>query len=347
MKHTYAAIDSIENAVRDFHNSSSPRLYNAIADYLGQSTGSEWKLESTFNTQFINPNTTPMGSIGFDGSAVVTGKVDNLILNFFTKYHPLTTVKTEWKTGVTNNRRGALFTLLLKDAQGNLVLHETAAIRGPHDQIEKPSVDVFKALRDASEKALSDLASPSRTKEALVAAINQQTGMNWRLAEAPLAAGSVRKGTFAATFPSFTLAEQLSAAVYDGLKGYYDDRLVVRSDMFVGYIGNARCMQFTIAARVSEENVFVIKAIMTLDDTSMFDEIPDDAMPSIVHIMESIPDAGDRSRNEPVYLMSAKATRSLLDGHAMDRSLDEIRRVSKQSGWSDVQAFGQQLLFIS
>lgn len=78
--------------------------------------------------------------------------------------------------------------------------------------------DVFKALRDASEKALSDLASPSQTKEALVAAINQQTGMNWKLAEVSLAAGSVRKGTFAATFPSFTLAEQLSAAVYDGIK---------------------------------------------------------------------------------------------------------------------------------
>ena len=347
MKYTYVAIDSIENAVRDFHNSSSPRLYNAIADYLKESTGSEWKLESTFNTQFINPNTTPMGSIGFDGSAVLTGKIDNLVLNFFTKHHPLTTVKTEWKTGVTNGRRGALYTLLLKDAQGKLVLHETAALHGPHDQIEKPSVDVFKALRDASEKALSDLASPSQTKEALVAAINQQTGMNWKLAEVSLAAGSVRKGTFAATFPSFTLAEQLSAAVYDGIKGYYDNRLVVRSDMFVGYIGNARCMQFTITASVSEDSVFVVKAIMTLDDTSMFDEIPETLAPSMMHILEIIPDAGDRSRNEPVYLMSAKATRSLLDGHDLGHSLDDIRHVAKQQGWSDVQAFGQQLLFIS
>lgn len=68
---------------------------------------------------------------------------------------------------------------------------------------------------------------------------------------------------------------------------------------------------------------------------------------TISKLAESIPDSGDRSRNEPVYLMSAKATRFLLNGQALDRSLDDIRRVAVQQGWSDVQAYGQQLLFIS
>lgn len=81
-------------------------------------------------------------------------------------------------------------------------------------------------------------------------------------------------------------------------------------------------------------------------ETFMSDNFPVD-FAFLSSLRESVPDSGDRSRNEPVYLMSAKATRSLLDGYKLDRSLDDIRRVAKQQGWSDVQAFGQQLLFIS
>ncbi|ANZ50366.1 hypothetical protein PHOBOS_176 [Erwinia phage vB_EamM_Phobos] len=64
-------------------------------------------------------------------------------------------------------------------------------------------------------------------------------------------------------------------------------------------------------------------------------------------ITAAIPDSGERSRNEPVYLMSAKATRSLVSGSSLDRVLDDVRHVAKQQGWSDVQAYGHQLLFIS
>ena len=81
-------------------------------------------------------------------------------------------------------------------------------------------------------------------------------------------------------------------------------------------------------------------------ETFMSDNFPVD-FAFLSGLRKSVPDSGDRSRNEPVYLMSAKATRSLLDGYKLDRSLDDIRHVAKQQGWSDVQAFGQQLLFIS
>lgn len=348
MKNIHSAIDGIENAVSNFHNSSSPRLYNAIADYLGKSTGSEWKLESTFNTQYAKPIDPQMDSIGFDGSAVLTSRIDKLVTNFFTKHHPLTAVKTEWKTGVTNNRRAALFTLSLKDRAGNLVLHETAAFHGPYDQVEKTPVDVFKALSEAVTGAYKDLNSRSQTREALVAAINECTGTNWKLTEVKLAAGSIREERYAGTFPTEMLLEQLAAAVYSGAKDFYDTRLVVQPSMRIGYVGAARCMEVKLEARVQDETTFMVKALMTLDDVDMFDQVPEsEEMPTIAHILDSIPDSGDRSRNEPVYLMTAKATRSLLDGHTMDRSLDEIRRVSKQQGWSDVQAFGQQLLFIS
>lgn len=61
-----------------------------------------------------------------------------------------------------------------------------------------------------------------------------------------------------------------------------------------------------------------------------------------------MPDSGDRSRNEPLYLMSAKASRSLIESSPFDsNTLAIIKRLAVANGWVDVQMHGQQFLFIA
>ncbi|QBP07596.1 hypothetical protein HOV30_gp170 [Erwinia phage Derbicus] len=202
------------------------------------------------------------------------------------------------------------------------------------------------ALRDRVKDSYSDLATRSVVREALVHAINRSTGMRWKLTEVQLSAGGMIEGLFAATFPSDDLLQTLAKYVRDGVQEFYSTKITVVPSMKTGMVGMARCMEVCLEAR-DTDMVYRVNALMTLDDVDMFDMVDNTPTPSLSdqHILESIPDSGDRSRNEPVYLMSAKATRSLLDGRLLDRSLDDIRRVAKQQGWSDVQAFGQQLLF--
>ncbi|QXO09889.1 hypothetical protein pEaSNUABM38_00167 [Erwinia phage pEa_SNUABM_38] len=202
------------------------------------------------------------------------------------------------------------------------------------------------ALRDRVKDSYTDLATRSVVREALVHAINRSTNMRWKLTEVQLSADGMIEGVFAATFPSDDVLHTLAKYVRDGVQEFYSTKITVIPSMKTGMVGMARCMEVCLEAR-DTDMVYRVKALMTLDDVDMFDMVDNAPTPSLSdqHILETIPDSGDRSRNEPVYLMSAKATRSLLDGRLLDRSLDDIRRVAKQQGWSDVQAFGQQLLF--
>ena len=115
-------------------------------------------------------------------------------------------------------------------------------------------------------------------------------------------------------------------------------------DVETGYMGAGRAVKLSIVVRLDEDVVYTYSNTFTSTTQGTWNFVT--AGPDAKYL-EAIPDSGDRSRNEPVYLMSAKATRFLLDGTPIEKAIEDIRRVSKQQGWSDVQAFGQQLLFIS
>lgn len=146
-----------------------------------------------------------------------------------------------------------------------------------------------------------------------------------------------------AKVPSADLMSSIASAIGSALQPYYGIAVKTRYSGWFGDAGEARCLmlKFCTAPEVGGTDLVQFNMILSLDDVESKQDFQNSRYASL------LPDCGDRSRNEPVYLMSAKATRSLLDGAPLDRSLDDIRRVAKQQGWSDVQAFGQQLLFIS
>lgn len=211
--------------------------------------------------------------------------------------------------------------------------------------LERTGACRYSNLREAVQASYSNLATRSEVREVLVNIINRETDMHWKLTEAELVAGEIIPHQLAGIFPSNELLNMLAEEVRAGMAQYYNTPFTVRPSIKIGMIGMARCMEVCLEARDTEV-LYRVKALMTLDSSDDFDKVAPGKLNQI-HILEMIPDSGDRSRNEPVYLMSAKATRSLLDGHDLGHSLDDIRRVAKQQGWSDVQAFGQQLLFIS
>ena len=127
---------------------------------------------------------------------------------------------------------------------------------------------------------------------------------------------------------------EIADAITAGTQHYYDFPLKTRFSGWLGKSGESRCIHLrfcTAPATGGCQDVLQTNMILSLE----------------ARYAAFLPDSGDRSRNEPVYLMSAKATRSLTNGRPLTAALDDIRHVAKQQGWSDVQAFGQQLLFIS
>lgn len=205
----------------------------------------------------------------------------------------------------------------------------------------------FTVLRNRIVRAFNLDASRTDVRESLVHCINEITDMRWKLVELPLNSDAMRPVQFAGCFPTDVMLGRLADTVKEALHGFYPPEVVVVPTMHSGLIGTARCMTVKLTSTLNGDTVYEIKALMSLDDVDKFDEVYNTVGLTDQSILETIPDSGDRSRNEPVYLMSAKATRSLLDGADLYRSLDDIRRVAKQQGWSDVQAHGQQLLFIS
>lgn len=211
--------------------------------------------------------------------------------------------------------------------------------------LERTDVHRYSNLREAVRDSYSNLATRSETRQVLVNTINRETDMCWKLTEGVIVPGEIVPCQLSGIFPSDELLNHLAEEVREGMAPYYDKPITVHPSMTIGMIGMARCMEVCLEARDSEV-LYRVKALMTLDSSDDFDKESPFKL-NHIHILETIPYSGDRSRNEPVYLMSAKATRSLLDGHDLGHSLDDIRHVAKQQGWSDVQAFGQQLLFIS
>lgn len=147
-----------------------------------------------------------------------------------------------------------------------------------------------------------------------------------------------------AAVPSGALMSLAADAINESVQRYYDIPLKTRFSGWLANSGEARCIHLrfcTAPATGGGSDVLQTNMILTLDEIESTQESRQKRYGAF------IPDSGDRSRNEPVYLMSAKATRSLTNGRSLAEALDDIRHVAKQQGWSDVQAFGQQLLFIS
>lgn len=147
-----------------------------------------------------------------------------------------------------------------------------------------------------------------------------------------------------AAAPSGALMGEIADAITAGTQHYYDFPLKTRFSGWLGKSGESRCIHLrfcTAPATGGCQDVLQTNMILSLD------EVESSMGSREARYAAFLPDSGDRSRNEPVYLMSAKATRSLTNGRPLTAALDDIRHVAKQQGWSDVQAFGQQLLFIS
>ncbi|MCU6405736.1 hypothetical protein KW817_22440, partial [Enterobacter quasiroggenkampii] len=60
-------------------------------------------------------------------------------------------------------------------------------------------------------------------------------------------------------------------------------------------------------------------------------------------VVRELPDARDRSPNEPLYLMSGTKSESLMYRYSM---IDVVTAAMK-FGWKEVQQYGKQLLFIA
>lgn len=117
-----------------------------------------------------------------------------------------------------------------------------------------------------------------------------------------------------------------------------------RVDVVTGYLGSQRAVTISIVVSLAKTQVYTHSQTYICRSPGEWNFVDGGRYADYRGLL---PDSGDRSRNEPVYLMSAKATRSLTNGRPLTAALDDIRHVAKQQGWSDVQAFGQQLLFIS
>lgn len=221
-------------------------------------------------------------------------------------------------------------------------------------------------VSEAAVRAISQATTPVELGKALTDHLAKATGVNWLVVEDFKARASIigRFMDLGADSPIEFLAgrffKDAAMSSQDEIAGGYTqadfqqtiaesfeqlgcDKDSIKVATLLGTIQNVPAL----LVRIETDKTPVFSFGLAVSQTSN-SEVAEEENSFEDHVKEVMPDSGDRSRNEPVYLTSARMSRQIVDGKPFDgNTLTIIKKVAVANGWAEVQMHGQQLLFIA